>query len=422
MTLAIVLSASAVVGCGDAGSGEDSSPTASSDASEGTADPSGSEGVDSTTTTASSGPPADSSGSSESGGQPVGPDFSAVDARLEQFVAEHAAFEGASIVIVDRDDGSIHRAAFGSYTLDTIVMLASTSKVPSATLLMAMADDEALDFEIDAPAEDYLSGMSVWPGVTAEHMLSNTSGIPGLQYVASYGAHLCQYAAAGDLATCGQTIYETPLEALPSSPPGVAFDYGGSQWQLAGAVAEAVGGQSWAALFDQYVAAPCQLEVFEYGNMWSGLDGWSGLPDSLMGRDNPNIEGGAISHIDDYAKLLMMHLHDGACGDTQVLSAESVAFMRIDRGTPAGSREYGEGAGSGMGYGMGWWVIPRDESEPHLFVDPGAFGAVSWIDTDRSYAGFVAIADYTTEFAGDASGMIITELVPLVEAAIDSGS
>lgn len=353
---------------------------------------------------------------------PSGPDFSAVDAHLDAFVADNPAFEGASVVLVRRGEGTIHQAAFGAYGLDTVVLLASTSKVPSATLMMALSEDDALDFDIDTPVESYLQRWDgVWPGVTAEHLLSNTSGIPGLQYLADYGAHACQFLPLGDLEGCGRTIYETPLDDLPSSAPGTAFDYGGSQWQIAGAVGQVVGGQTWAELFDQYIGQPCDLEVFEYGNMLASAEGWVGNPELLNGQDNPNIEGGAISDIADYGKLLMMHLEEGRCGDDQVLSAEATAFMRIDRGTPLGSRDFDIGGRpQGLGYGMGWWVQPQDEGEPTLFYDPGAYGAVSWIDTDRGYGGFLATADYTRIDANDAWIMVLDELIPLIAEAIDA--
>ena len=349
--------------------------------------------------------------------EPIDPDFGQVDERLARFVADHLSIPGASIVIVDGDAGVLHRAAFGNYTVDSTVMLASVSKVPSAMLLMALDDDPELDFEIDAPAETYLPWNSAWPGVTTEHMLSNTSGMPGLQYVANalgYGPHMCQFLAIGQLLGCAEAIYRIPLPLLPRNPPGTTFDYGGSQWQLAGGVAEIVGGRDWADLFDDYIADPCELEVFEYGNMWTNPLGWNGGPDSLIGRDNPSIEGGAISNIDDYAKILMMHLNEGRCGDTAVMSPESVEFMRIDRGTPAGS--------GNRGYGLGWWIVRPNEGEPYLYIDPGAFGAVSWIDTSRNIGGFVALADYTLINAGNAHAMIVDELIPLVDDAYDAAT
>ena len=343
-------------------------------------------------------------------------DFAPVDSRLEDFLAENDNFDGASIVIVDKNLGTIHRAAFGDHTVDTVVLLASTSKMPAVSLLMALAeDDDNVDFEIDGPISDYLPWMGVWSTeITAEHLVSNRSGIPGLvnAVAGTYGAHMCQYGPIGTLYECAQTIYQTALPNSISNPPGEAFDYGGSQWQLAGAVAETVGGAGWNQLLDQYIGEPCDLEVFRFGNNLAFATEWDGNPDSLVGLYNPNIEAGAITNLDDYAKILMMHLNEGACGDNQVLSAEAVEFMRIERTLSQDG---------GQGYGMGWWSQPVEEgSSIYLYTDAGFYGSVSWIDTERNYAGYVALEEYTGSFGSQGSGMVISELIPLIEEAIDA--
>lgn len=79
----------------------------------------------------------------------VAPDFAPVDAALDAFVEAHPVFEGASIVIVDKEKGTIHEAVFGDHTLETVVLLASTSKMPAVSLLMALDGDDNLVFEID---------------------------------------------------------------------------------------------------------------------------------------------------------------------------------------------------------------------------------------------------------------------------------
>lgn len=344
----------------------------------------------------------------------IPPDFTEADALLEDFVATNEFFSGASMVIVDQKEGILHQSAVGDHTLDTVVLLASTSKMPAASLLMALAeDDDNVNFEIDAAIDQYLPYTGVWTGRTAEQLVSNTSGIPGLGQVGGYGAHICQYIPVGQLQDCGRTIYQTDLPALISTEPGTAFDYGGSQWQLAGAVAELVGGASWAQLFDQYIGEPCDLEVFRFGNMVGQPLNWDGTVEGLAGAANPNIEGGAISNLDDYAKILLMHLNDGACGDNQVISQAATEFMRIDRKTPLND--------NGWGYGMGWWVIPAVEGgEIYLYIDPGAFGSVSWIDIDRQIGGYVALEEYGFANAGEGSGMVINQLIPLIEEAIDA--
>ncbi len=301
----------------------------------------------------------------------------------------------------------MHEAAFGDHELDIVVLLASVSKVPVTLLLMALHEDPSLDFDINEPIASYLPWMGVYGDASTAQLLSNTSGIPGLEGLASYGAHICQYLPAPDLLTCAETIYSTEL---PNSvDPGTRFSYGGSQWQLAGAVAEVVGGASWAQLFNQYIAEPCQLEVFRFGNPWSNILSWNGSPDSLIGQSNPNIEAGGMSNMRDYAKLLQMILDGGRCGSHQVLTEASLQAMRTNM---AGSM--------GADYGMGWWIAPApDGQEPSLFFDTGAFGSVAWLDTQREYAGFLAVEGYTTTQVSAPISMTKTEIVPMIELAVD---
>lgn len=346
------------------------------------------------------------------------PDFTLVDSWLEEFVAVEEAFPGASIVIVDKNQGVIHRGFFGNQNEDRGVLLASTSKVPTVMLLLALDEDDAnVDFDINQPISDYLPWLGVWDAnITTKHLVSNRSGIPGLlnlfTRLPDYAPHLCQYSAIGTLLECAETLFTTPLPNLSSTPANTAFDYGGSQWQLAGGVAETVGGAQWSQLWDQYIGTPCELELFRWGNNLANADAWDGNPDSLAGLENPNLEGGAMTNVDVYAKLISLHLNDGLCGETRVLSPEAVALMREET-TPS---EVG-----GRGYGMGWWTVRREAGTPiTLFVDPGFYGSVSWIDTERGYGGVVLLEEYTGTQGSVGSSGVISQLIPLIEDAIDA--
>ncbi len=353
-------------------------------------------------------------------------DFSPADAWLDAFVRDVDVFNGAAIMVIDREFGVLHSASFGDQSLDDMYLLASVSKVASVTLLLALHDDPDVDFDIDTPIENYLPWMGVYPGVTTADLLSNTSGIPGLlaQFSGGYGVHSCQYQLPGEfessdtLQACGQAIYENLLDG--TVPPGTLFDYGGSQWQLAGAVAEVVGGDSWNNLFRRYIGEPCGLTVYEYGNMFSDTSAWTGFPDSLRGQANPNIEGGAISNLEDVTTLLRMHLNDGLCDGGRVISERSAQRMREDVGTALGSREWI--GSSGRGYGLGWWIPPTEDGVmPSLFQDGGAFGSVTYIDTARGYGVFVALAKYDDIVAARQGPLRINpELTPIIDAIIDN--
>ena len=151
------------------------------------------------------------------------PDFTMADAWLERFVDVEPLFPGGSMVIVDKKRGVIHKSAFGSQTEESLVLLASTSKVPTVMLLMALhEDDDNVNFDVQTAIANYLPWQGVWdPAITTEHLVSNRSGIPGLGNVfsrpADYGVHLCQYLPAGSLQECAEKLYTTPLPARSCS-------------------------------------------------------------------------------------------------------------------------------------------------------------------------------------------------------------
>jgi CubicO group peptidase (beta-lactamase class C family) len=173
-------------------------------------------------------------------------------------------------------------------------------------------------------------------------MVSNTSGIPGLRLLGGYGSptgptledfnHLCQFSAQAifEFEACGQTLVQNELPTTQAA--GSVYDYGGSQWQIAGVTASTVANATWNQLVDQYLGTPCGLEVFTFGNPWESPTSFTGSVDSLSGTAKPNIEGGAITNMADYAKLLQVHLNGGFCGDNKVLSEDAIASMQVDRG------------------------------------------------------------------------------------------
>ena len=350
---------------------------------------------------------------------PTALDFSEVDASFQAFIDERTDFDGISYVLVNAD-GIIHQEVFGDHTDDTVVLLASTSKVPAVMTLMALQEDANVDFSMSEPVSTYLAYDGPYADRTVEQMVSNTSGIPGLRLLADYGSatgptiedfnHLCQFSAQAffNFEACGQTLVQNELPT--TQPAGSVYDYGGSQWQIAGVTASTVANATWNQLVDQYLVTPCGLEVFTFGNPWESPTSFTGSVDTLAGTSNPNVEGGAITNMADYAKLLQVHLNGGLCGDTQVLSEDSIASMQTDRG--------GVVTTNATPYGMGWWIR---EDLPGVFTDPGAFGAVSFIDVNRGIGGYMAIDEYGDEAdSGAPPGFFIGQAIPAIQAAWDA--
>lgn len=352
--------------------------------------------------------------SDESAGEGVdGPvfDFAAVDEHVGQFV-ESADLNGAGLIIVHRDLGVIHHEHWGVFDEDRISLIASSSKMVTAGVLLHLADQGLID--IDAPIADYVDWGAGNPEITTAQLLSNSSGLLGLLDPNPYS---CMWVSATTLQECAAEIMTTDADDDGVIAPDTEFRYGGAQWQVAGAVAEVVSGKSWYELIDEIYVQPCGLDVFGYNSHFDQIEtagfshppGFQSDPGQLVQSENPNMEGGAYSNTADYGALLLMHLRDGMCGDTQVLSTESLARMHGDR---IGDVYGGNAFGSGSGYGMGWWV---DRTNGHI-SDGGAFGSTPWLDLEDGYGVLVL-----TESNSGTSGALADEIRDMIDSAIADG-
>jgi Beta-lactamase len=75
-------------------------------------------------------------------------DFSGVSPIVEGFIDERG-LNGAALIVVDRDDGTIHDEYWGDFRPDRVSLIASSSKMITAGVLLRLHDDGLLD--IDAP-------------------------------------------------------------------------------------------------------------------------------------------------------------------------------------------------------------------------------------------------------------------------------
>jgi CubicO group peptidase (beta-lactamase class C family) len=377
-------------------------------------------------------------GTDEGGG--AGSDFAAFDAAMSQFVAERG-LRGASAVLVQKDRGIVHSAGYGEFSADRTYLIMSSSKILSVGVLMRLADQGLLD--LDAPIGTYVADWGTGkPEITLAQLVSGSSGLVGVVDNLLYAPYACMADTAGTLADCGKTIY-TADDAAERKLPDTEFHYGGGAWQLAGGVAEAAAGKSWAELVDD-TYAPCSVPSFGYTNATSmvsittGADGsidfggigypttFDGDASTLPVTENPSIEAGVYTTVADYGKLLFMHLNGGMCEGTRVLSETAVARMREDR-----ILEYGgsteqqmrlilaggdpsavEKAVEFSGYGMGWWL---NRTRAGVIIDPGAFGALTLLNLTRGYGAFIAIEGNVLLGAELAAG-----IEPVAEAAFET--
>ena len=343
-------------------------------------------------------------------------EFAAFDEVISAFLEERG-LAGASAVIVDRDQGEVYLRGYGAFDAGRLYLIASSSKTISVGVLMHLADQGLVD--LDAPIGTYV-GAAFGDGdgkaeLTLAQLLSNSSGLVSLTDNPLYLPYLCQYRGTGTLTECAGNIYVAD-DAADRVEPDTSFHYGGGQWQLAGGVAEVVSAKSWAELVEETFAVPCGTGSLGYANEFSGSGlsypaDFDGDVANLTPTENPSVEGGAYITAPDYGKLLLMHLRGGLCGDTRALSEEAVERMRVDR-----IQEVYGGSTSGypalQGYGLGWWI---DREHDGVVMDPGAYGAIPWLDLPRGYGAFVALE------ATSMTGVQLAERAkPVLDAIFDA--
>jgi CubicO group peptidase (beta-lactamase class C family) len=339
-------------------------------------------------------------------------DFSAVGPIVDAAIDEHG-LDGAALVVVHRDDGVVHEQYWGEFGPDRVSLIASSSKMVVAGVLLRLADEGLID--LDAPVADAVEWGSGNPTITPAQLVSNSSGLVGLGPNPGYPPYLCQFLRGGTLQDCAASIFTTPDDDADVIAPDTEFRYGGAQWQVAGAVAEVVSGRSWAELIDETYVDTCGVDSLAFNNHWTqfglGFDyptEFAGDPATLVATDNPNMEGGAYVSAPDYARLLLMLLRDGRCDDEQVLSPAAVDRMLADR-----IGEVYDGSDNGSGYGLGWFIDRRTGRH----TDPGAFGSVPWLDVDAAHGAFLVI-----EGSGGVGSGLAAELFDPVADAVATAS
>ncbi|NNE12948.1 MAG: beta-lactamase family protein [Ilumatobacter sp.] len=335
----------------------------------------------------------------------TGRDFSSLRPVMETFVAAHG-LNGAGLVVVERKDGIVLEEYVGEFDRDRVSLIASSSKMITAGVLLRLADDGLLD--LDAPVADAVPWGDGNPDITPAQLVTNSSGLVGLLPDVAYGPYICQFIGA-DLRECGADVFQTDADDADIVAPDTEFRYGGAQWQVAGALVEEVSGRSWAELIDEIYVEPCGVTSLGYANHWADADGFGypeGLdPATLEATANPHMEGGAYITPPDYAALLLMHLRGGVCDGGRVLSEEAVARAHRDRVAEA----YGDAGASQPGYGFGWWI----DRETGIITDGGAYGSLPWLDVDDGYGAYLVI-----EANSGLGGQLYGELAPLVDEAM----
>ena len=288
-------------------------------------------------------------------------DFSDITQFITNLVATTPQVPGAALRLA-KGQQVLYEHYFGSYTAATVVPIASATKMLSAATVMTLVDDGLLD--LDAPVSASLPAFTGSKGeMTLRQMFSHTSGLPGVSIHPTLAVSVVSLAAAVDEIACCVAL---------AAPPATQFAYGGLSMHVGGRLAEVASGQLWDTLFAQRIAGPLGMAHTDY--------------EGLGQTNNPRMDGGARSSLDDYGRFLEMLLGGGVFRGTRILEQASVEEMRKDQtfGVPIVSTP-AEGA---TRYGLGTWRdIVDGAGEPVRVSSPGAFGFTPWLELDLGYYG-----------------------------------
>lgn len=258
--------------------------------------------------------------------------------QLERYLAE-GDVPGAVLGVFTEDRiyehaaGVLSRRTGVKTTTDSVFQIGSNTKVWTATQVMQLADEGAL--ELDMPVREYLPEFethdaTLTEGVTIRHLLAHTSGLEG-DVFDDFGRNddaIARYVAAlSDQGT---------VHAL-----GETWSYCNSGYVVLGRIVEHLRGKPWASSLRETIAEPLGLDAIcvnaDEAIMHRAAVGHIRQPDGhdlvsapYWSLPQAIAPAGLISTtVGDLLTFARMHLAEGKSMDgTQILSPRSVKAMQ----------------------------------------------------------------------------------------------
>ena len=306
-------------------------------------------------------------------------DFTALDAQLN---SDRAVYRDKLYVAIKQGNEFLYEYSAGGSNIDTVFDMASATKWISGAVILILAEQGYLS--LDDQVGDHLRIFSDQGKghFTIRHAFSMASGLFDASRPHTNPA-----------LTLEQSVNFVALNTpFIFSPPNTAIAYDGKQMQVAGRIAEVVTGKDWRTIAIELLFDPCGMHATQY---------------NVFGDTNPAVAGGLSTTAADYLKFLNMIMSDGVCGDTQVLSAETIQEMFtnhtnnapvLETPWPSHHPDYTYG-NDDLRYGFGSWILAEnpDTNQVEELTSPGAWGAFPWLDKRRNVYGviftYVPLAD-----------------------------
>ncbi|MFC0186773.1 serine hydrolase domain-containing protein [Fictibacillus aquaticus] len=236
-------------------------------------------------------------------------------------------------LILSQGFGMTNTEGWGSpVSANTLFRIASVSKLFTGTVIMMLVEQGLID--LDQPVQHYVPWFTTADTelsklITIRMLLSHSSGLP----------------TGGDGITTDLEGYmkETVPTVHIHFHPGTAYSYGNHSLNIAGYVAEHVTQKPFAALMEELLFKPLQMNQTTYDPLKAmtyplalphgpANDGEHRAIEHQMYNNKacyPSYY--AFSSIEDLSKFAMLHLQDGMYDGKQLLSEESVAEMRTQQ-------------------------------------------------------------------------------------------
>lgn len=276
---------------------------------------------------------------------------------------------GGGLRIGDRR-GVLAEDYLGGYDANTVIAIASASKLLSALRILQIA--ERGQVSLDEPVVSYLPQFTGEKGtMTLRQMFSHTAGYgDDSGSLVLFNTNITLAQAVDQIACC------RPLNAGYSV--GGQFSYGGVSMHIAGRVAEVRGGGDWQARWQADIGVPLGT---------TSIDWLAFGPTTNYGS-----AGSARSNLRDYGRVLAMLANRGRGNGQKVLRASSVAQLQVNL---VGNLPIAYAPGNAeppIRYGLGsWHDNVRIAPTKPLIHSLGAFGFFPWLDFERELYGVFMI-------------------------------
>jgi CubicO group peptidase (beta-lactamase class C family) len=282
----------------------------------------------------------------------------AIDAFMQERM-ESLNIPGAALAVV-RDGEIVHLVGYGvansigdPVTPQTPFLLASLSKPVTAVAVMQLV--EAGQIELDAPVQRHLPWFLPDTPITARQLLHQTSGLDETQ---GYQRNL-ESDSPDALEQSIQQLADTEL----NHPPGTAFEYTNSNYDILGLLIETVTGQSYGDYIQAHIFTPLAMNnsftslsearaagmssaFYPFFGRQISFDGW--MPYTRAVQPSAGLIGSA----ENMAHFALAQLQDGRYQSTQLLSPAGMTALHTP--DPA--------TGPDVAYAMGWAVWSFDDA------------------------------------------------------------